>query len=499
MFNSQNLFRFVVYIVFFCLSGCVSAKQNTFGNADIDAIETASVAKKSFVSNLEDRPSERRVFKKTKIAEPVLENPKFTKPSLEKQSTQAIAVQTDIKDNVEKLVVKAPEENAKTEKSVSKQDDKSSYKGFHLQGVYSSIVNAALTKESFAEEALLRSSEHALSAHKQELFPQIRPGASVNAEGDTVLQLNVDQVLYDSGHHTAGRKILLSQQSAAKANYRIEQNDRATRAIASYIEYHRIGSIQKITKEIVAIFQRYEKQSQDRIYSGIGDNSESDLFQVKKLQAETDFETLGSEKFAQEQEFKSLTGTPMVLKKPVRLGVMKEFHNSPDLALAKAEQEEAVGNLELDDANRKPRISLNGNVGAATDRFDEENMDLRIEVSVNQPLTWGYNHALASSRSDVDASNIRYDKAVRDNRDKVKKLLLELKRAEGSLKRLSKLERAANARVKGFNEQFLAGKASINEAASIIDSYKQIKTNLKETEFRIFVIELEIASISGLV
>lgn len=482
MFSFKNINKLAFYCLMLACAGCVSANNNiaSYGN--------------------EERPT-RTVKAETSITE---DEDIITTASVDKQvveNSNAISKQEDLPEiEAEPKVVNAPElQTNEFEKNVEKSDEPEIQQVAQLPGIYVQIVNAALTKDSFSEEATLRSREHALAAHQQGLLPQVRPGASVNSEGDTVLSVNVEQILYDSGHYVAGKKVLEGQQSAANANFRIEQNERSTKAIAAYIEYHRLTAIQKTSKEIVSIFKRYERQSRQRIDNGIGDSSESDLFQVKKLQAETDFERLESERFAVEQEYKSLTGNPVIQKTPVRLGVINKIDNSPSLALAKAERDEARGNLELDVANRKPRISLVGNVGSASDTFDEEDMDIRVAVSVNQPLNWGFNHALASSQSTLEAGNIKYDKTLRDNRDKVKKLLLELRRAEGSKKRLRKLSKSANSRVNRFNEQFLAGKSSINEAASIIDSYKQIKNNLTETEYRIFAIELEIASISGLI
>ncbi len=487
-------FRCVFLICLIGLSGCVSSKKNSdvdglLSNLDADAISTEAGIDNITTASIKRTKNVDTVD--TITAKPTINKNTITKDNTKVTNLASSVVSVKTESLSDELVVRAPPDIESTE---SKSENSS-----QLEDTYLRIVNAALTKESFAEEALLRSSEHALSAHKQGLFPQIRPGASVNAEGDSILQLNVEQVLFDSGHHTAGRKVLLGQRSAAEANYRVEQNERATNAIATYIEYHRLSALQQNSKEILAIFKRYQDQSQQRIYSGIGDSSESDLFLIKKLQAEADYERFESERYALAEDFKRITGISMITKSPVRLGIFKEFHNSPELALIKAEQDEAIGNLELDRANRKPRVSLTGNVGAATDSFDEENMDLRVEVSVNQPLNWGVDHSLAESQSNLNASKIRYSKAVRESEDEIKKLLLELDRAESSVKRLTKLEKAAAARVKGFNRQFLAGKASISEAASVIDSYKQIKTNLKETQFRIFSIELEIASISGFV
>jgi hypothetical protein len=89
-----------------------------------------------------------------------------------------------------------------------------------LKGVYAKIAQAALNAKKFSTEALLRSSEHNLEAHKQNLLPQVTPGASIDADGDTIVQLSVQQTLYDSGRYAAGKDILLSEKATALANLR---------------------------------------------------------------------------------------------------------------------------------------------------------------------------------------------------------------------------------------------------------------------------------------
>ena len=51
--------------------------------------------------------------------------------------------------------------------------------------------------------------------------------------------------------------------------------------------------------------------------------------------------------------------------------------------------------------------------------------------------------------------------------------------------------------LKGFNRLFLSGQAGIVEASSIVESYKKIKTNMIDTRFEIYNIELEIGEIVG--
>jgi outer membrane protein TolC len=330
-----------------------------------------------------------------------------------------------------------------------------------LKGVYAKIAQAALNAKKFSTEALLRSSEHNLEAHKQNLLPQVTPGASIDADGDTIVQLSVQQTLYDSGRYAAGKDILLSEKATALANRKLEQ------------------------------------QSESRIYNGIGDSSDRDLYQLKKLEVESEYENHEAIALSSKQVFMALTGIAMPTAKPTKMNLEFDSINAPQVELAEAERYRAIGTMKLEKSNQRPLISIAGNVGTATDTFDDQNMDVRLDVSVSQPLAWGFDHASAAVQSDVEASNRKYDEVLKDTEDQINILKFELAQSRLRLKRLQRLSENAQKRLKNFRSQFLAGQAGIAEATSTIEAFKKIQNNEIETEFSIYSAELELANLTG--
>jgi len=367
-----------------------------------------------------------------------------------------------------------------------------------LGPVYLRIARATQSANSFADRALLKGSDHNLESHKQSLLPQVTPAASINSEGDSVAQLRVEQVLFDSGRYSAGKGVLLGEQSTVAARLRIEENRKIADAISNYIQHHHAKDQQALTASIAKLYGRFERQSQSRLANGVGDTSERDLFNLKKIEAQADFENFGSEAIASARRLKTIAGIAMPREKPERMNFNFDAGTAPEIELANAELEQSTSQLELDQANRLPRLSLNGNVGTATDSFDQEDLDMRVEVSVNQPLTWGFDHSLASSRSQLEASSIRHDEAKKKAEDEMAILRLEIKQAETKIKRLKTVSVASEKRLKGFNAQFLAGKAGIVEVASIIETYKKSKMNLVDTRYNILNLELELAVLGGI-
>lgn len=366
-----------------------------------------------------------------------------------------------------------------------------------LDGVYAKIAQAALNAKKFSKEALLRSSEHKLEAHKQNLLPQITPGASINEDGDMIAQLSVKQTLYDSGRYVAGKDILLSEKATAQANLRTNENERINKAISAYIDYHAARESQIMLSKTIKSFRKLEQQSESRINNGIGDASDRDLFQLKKLEVESEYENQEGIALSSRQVFIALTGIAMPTAKPEKMNLVFNPVNAPQVELAEAERYKAIGTMELEKSKKLPVISIVGNVGTATDNLDDENMDVRVDVSLSQPLTWGFDHASAAVQSEVEASNRKYDEIFKDTEDRINILKFELLQSRSRHERLQKLSDSAEKRLKNFNSQFLAGQAGIAEATSTIESYKKIQNNAIETEFSIYRAELELATLTG--
>lgn len=433
--------------------------------------------------------------KNDRTAEIDIATPKITQ--------QALA--TVIEAPEEPEVIAAPDvkqANLKDVKFVDKTDPKfdevkPQINSRTLKGVYAKIANAALNSKKFSREALLRASEHKLEAHKQNLLPQVTPGVSIDSDGDTIAQLQVEQVLFDGGRYKAGKDILNGEKATAAANLRTNENERINKAISAYIEYHHARSSQAMLSKTIKSFRHLEKQSESRIYNGVGDASDRDLFQLKKLEVESEYETQEGVALSRNQEFRALTGMTMPSQPPQSMNVSVAGIDSPLVALANAERDTVLGNLELQKSNQLPRVSLNGNVGTATDSFDTQNMDVRLDVSLSQPLTWGFDHSVAATQSEVEASNRKYDEILKDTQDQVKTLKFDIIQARSRHKRLIKLSANAEKRLQGFNSQFLAGQAGIAEASSTIESYKKIKINAIDTEFSIYQTELELATLTG--
>lgn len=366
-----------------------------------------------------------------------------------------------------------------------------------LSDAYTHIAQAVSGTRGFAEEASMRSSEQKLAAHKYSLFPQVTPNASVNHEGEPIAQVQVQQVLYDSGRYSATRQALLGEREQTQAELDIQRNARIAEAILTYIDFHYAQDAAAVSARTAELFERFGKQAQLRIEDGLGDVSERDLFELKLLEAQADQQNFDQQAQTNQRKLQRLANIDMPDDKPVRLAVDYVHEMAPSVRKAAAEKDHAAAGVALEKAQWLPTVALAGSIGVDRHGFETDSAEGRVNVSVSKPLGWGMGSSLKASKSDLEASRLRYDETLRTVGDRFALLQLEIDHASNKIERLTKVAEASEVRLNRFEDQFLTGSASLVEAVGLVETYKKSKMNLVEAHYDILRSELEMAQIAG--
>ncbi|MGB7431410.1 MAG: TolC family protein [Ahrensia sp.] len=366
-----------------------------------------------------------------------------------------------------------------------------------ISDAYAHIAEATNNTRGFAEEATIRSSEQKLAAHKYSLFPQITPNASVNHEGEPVAQLQVEQVLYDSGRYSATRQALLGEQAQTKADLDIQRNSRIAEAILTYIDFHYAQDAAAVSARTAELFERFGKQAQSRIEDGLGDVSERDLFELKLLEAQADQQNFDQQAQTNQRKLRRLADIDMPDQKPARFAGDFAHELAPSVRKAAAEKDYAAAGVALEKAQWLPIVALGGSIGMDRHGFETDTAEGRVNVSVSKPLSWGLGSSLKASKSELEASRLRYDETLRDVSDRLALLQLEIDHASNKIERLAKVAEASEVRLNRFEDQFLTGSASLVEVVGLVETYKKSKMNLVEAHYDILRSELEMAQIAG--
>jgi len=267
--------------------------------------------------------------------------------------------------------------------------------------------------------------------------------------------------------------------------------------------YLRSNQARELSQISASLSQRYENmlaQARQRLSGGVGKKSELSLFDIKRLENVNESASDKAIADAAMVELETLTGRRFE-ESPQRINLPNETRQPPSIALAVAQRKIAGAQLRVEQANRLPELRLVGSVGEGTSfgsGFDDQANTLSAGVRLNQPLTWGKDYQLRSSKAELRASHARVLEQERDINAELNRLQLQARAFEIQLIQSENFLNATRERADEFEQQFLGGAVSIVEAVSILDAYKRAARMNVEMKYSLIDAERQIAQIKGL-
>jgi len=371
---------------------------------------------------------------------------------------------------------------------------------FASNSKYYEIAFAVADRGVLSSRIELQGRRYESEAFRRTLLPQITPSVTTNQNGDILGRVLIEQIVFDSGRFRAGKKVLSAQKAAAFAEHVIQFNERVSNAVDAYLRSHRSDELSSISHSLAARYEKMLRKAQQRLSGGVGRKSELSLFDIKRLENVNEAASDRAVADAAMLELETLTGQRFE-QQPTRFEFLENDRMPPVMALAIAEKKIAGARFRVEQADRLPEISLLGSVGAGTSfggGFDDQANTLSAGVRLNQPLTWGKDYGLKSSKAQFRASQARVREQERDITAELKRLQLQAQSFQIQLVQSEALLKATQQRANEFEQQFLGGAVSIVEAVSILDAYKRAARMNIEMKYALMDAERQVAQIQGL-
>ncbi len=366
---------------------------------------------------------------------------------------------------------------------------------------YMKIALAVADIGALSSRLELQGRHYDQEAFRRTLLPQLTPVVNTNQDGDVIGRVLIEQIIFDSGRFRAGRKVLNSEQAVAFAQYVIQFNTRVSNAVDAYLRSHRSRQLSTVSTLLADRYENMYARAEQRLSGGVGKKSELSLFEIKRLENLNEAASDKAVADAAMLELETLTGQRFGVEPSRFEFTSTEQQQPPAIALANAEKKVASAELRVQQAERLPEVRLQGSVGRGTSfgsGFDDQPNTLTAGIRLNQPLTWGKDYGLKSSRAQFHAAEARVREQARDINAELERLKLQAQSFEIQLSQSAALVAAANERADEFEQQFLGGAIGIVEAVSILDTYKRAARMKIEMEFSLYDAERQIAQIHGL-
>lgn len=344
---------------------------------------------------------------------------------------------------------------------------------------------------SIVEAARLRS-----RALEQTQYPQFRPTASLNQDGDPVARFGVSQIIFSNGQFQAEKGSLRAEEIRALAEYLISANQRVADGITVYFEVEHFEQLAQTAKELESRYRVLVDQAERRVTGGVGDETEIATFKLKLLEAKSDVQTNQLNGQLAEAELRDLTADfPLPATPPLLQAVAPSFE-PPEVVLLLAQIASAESEVELERSRRRPSVSL--------EAFSESNLNtgqsddgLSLSVGVSVPLGIRNDLEIEAAKATKDALEADLKAAQSDVARRATQLRARVRSETTRLDTLRDLVAAAKKRLDNFDEQFLSGSVSIEEAVSVLETYRRSRDQLTDARNEILKAELELARTYG--
>ena len=361
---------------------------------------------------------------------------------------------------------------------------------------YHQFAKRVLETSPLAGPSAVQAARLNSKALDQTLYPQFTPRASVNQDGNPVARLGISQIIYSNGKFQADKQTLRASEIEALGSYLVDANQRVADALLSYaeIDFHR--QLAGVAAQLDAKYTGLVGQALRRVNGGVGDQSEVETFQLKQLEAQSDFQDSRANQLQAEAETAALTANLSMPARPPRLTSVPSKSAPPEMVLLYARADAARGKIASERAKRRPSLSLEA-FSERDFRTGTTDDGLSLGVGVSVPLGVRNDLEIQAAEAELAGVDAELITSRRDIDRRLAQLRSSIQRDTQQIGVLSELVAAAEARVESFEEKFLSGTVSLEEAVSVLETYKRSKTNLVQTRNDIFAAQVEIARTNG--
>lgn len=334
-------------------------------------------------------------------------------------------------------------------------------------------------------------------AFGKSLYPTLTPSGRVSSDGTPLLEVGARQVIYSNGRFRAGAQSLRADEVAALARYQIEVNTASADGLGHYIDIAFNNRLITLSSVMIGRYQSLAEQSQKRIRGGVGDESELASFQLKLLEERAELNEGQAMRGRAQASLSRLTGGEVFSASPPRIKLPLEAVGEPPQVLrALARREQAVSTLQVAQARRRPELALEARSGIDISSGDLTS-DVGLVVGVELPIRFGDDLTLAANRVAIDASAASVASSRRNVDARLAELTTDITGAQRRLFDLNDLVNFTGGQLDTFQDRFLSGAISIEEALSLLGTYKRTRFSVIETQTVILRSQIEIAQIRG--
>jgi adhesin transport system outer membrane protein len=354
---------------------------------------------------------------------------------------------------------------------------------------YDKVTNAVLAANARASEAELRAARLRAEATSKNWLPTVGPSISLTSLSDVIVNLVVDQVLFDNGRKKGEREYAKADVEVAAVALSADTNDRAASALALYLaaaEGREKASLGETTLEDMAHF---EYIMSERVRGGVSDMSDLNIIRQKLSEIRASHTTNREATRSAIAELNAMSIHPLGDVRGVT-ALSVDANSAQPLAVTKAEAEKTrdVAAAKVSRAGQLPGVNLQGTIGSGGG------------VAVNAggaSLGFGTPARLRAIEAASEAAGRRVAQANEDSNRTLRKLESQIAAKTRQAGEAKNLTAQAKNNLDLFQEQYKAGQRQVMDVVGVYETFARAQEAEVSLKFEAAKLRVEMARVVG--
>lgn len=354
---------------------------------------------------------------------------------------------------------------------------------------YDQVTSAVLAANARSAESELRSARLRAEAASKNWLPTVGPSISLTSLSDVIVNLVVDQVLFDNGRKKGEREFAKADVEVAAVALAQDTNDRAATSLELYLaaaEGREKASLAEKTLEDMAHF---EYIMTERVRGGVSDMSDLNIIR-QKLSETRASQTAGREATRSAiAELNAMSVQPLQdVRGVTNLSVGASDAQPLSVAKAEAEMTRSIAAAKIERAGNLPGVGLSGTVG--------KNGGIALNAGGAQ-LGFGTGARLRAIEVATESAGRRVSQANEDSNRALRKLESQIAAKTRQASEASGLTGQAKNNLDLFQAQYQAGQRQVMDVVGVYETFARAQEAEVTLKFEAATPRVEMARILG--
>jgi adhesin transport system outer membrane protein len=354
---------------------------------------------------------------------------------------------------------------------------------------YDQVASAVLAANARSAESELRSARLRAESASKNWLPTIGPSISLTSLSDVIVNLVVDQVLFDNGRKKGEREFAKADVEVAAVALAEDTNDRAATGLELYLaaaEGREKASLAETTLEDMAHF---EYIMSERVRGGVSDMSDLNIIR-QKLSEIRAAQTAGRETTRSAiAELNAMSVQPLQgVRGLTKLNVSSNDAQPLKVTKAEAEKTRAIAAAKVDRASQLPGVSLSGTIG--------ENSNIGVKAGGAQ-LGFGTGARLKAIELAKETAGRRVSQANEDSNRALRKLESQIAAKTRQASEATNLTAQAKNNLDLFQAQYKAGQRQVMDVVGVYETFSRAQESEVTLKYEAAALRVEMARILG--